>query len=212
MSIEIVGIKRGMTRIFDDNGASIPVTVIECTPNRVAQVKTLENDGYRAIQITRGEAKPQRLSKAELGHFKAAGVAPGQGLWEVRLEEGEGDDLVPGSEIRVDAFAEVKSVDVRGTSIGKGFAGTVKRWGFGGGRASHGASLSHRSPGSIGQNQSPGRVFKGKKMSGQMGNARVTSINLDVVRVDAERNLLLVKGAVPGARGGTVVVRPSKRS
>ncbi|MCK5770480.1 50S ribosomal protein L3 [Algiphilus sp.] len=211
MSIGIVGIKRGMTRIFTDAGASVPVTVIECEPNRITCIKTAETDGYRAIQVTVGEAKPQRLSKAELGHFKASGVAPGKGLWEMRLEDGEDEGLEPGTEIRVDRFSEVKTVDVRGTSIGKGFAGTVKRWGFGGGRATHGASLSHRTPGSIGQNQSPGRVFKGKKMSGQMGNERVTTLNLDVVRVDAERNLLLVKGAVPGARGGTVIVRPSNR-
>ena len=212
MSIGIVGIKRGMTRIFTEDGQSVPVTVIECAPNRVTRLKTEESDGYRAIQVTVGEAKPQRLTKAELGHFKAAGVAPGTGLWEMRLEDGEDTELRTGAEIRVDAFAEVKAVDVRGTSIGKGFAGTVKRWGFGGGRATHGNSLSHRTPGSIGQNQSPGRVFKGKKMSGQMGNARVTTLNLDVVRVDAERNLLLVKGAVPGAKGGTVIVRPSNRS
>lgn len=212
MSIGIVGIKRGMTRIFTEDGASVPVTVIECAPNRVTRLKTEESDGYRAIQVTMGEAKPQRLSKAELGHFKTAGVAPGDGLWEMRLESGEETELKTGAEIRVDAFAEVRAVDVRGTSIGKGFAGTVKRWGFGGGRATHGNSLSHRTPGSIGQNQSPGRVFKGKKMSGQMGNARTTTLNLDVVRVDAERNLLLVKGAVPGAKGGTVIVRPSNRS
>lgn len=211
MTIGIVGIKRGMTRVFTEDGQSVPVTVIECSPNRVTQIKTLERDGYRAVQVTAGEAKPQRVNRPELGHFKASGVAPGNGLWEFRLEDGEGEGLEPGTEIRVDAFADTKAVDVRGTSIGKGFAGTVKRWGFGGGRASHGNSLSHRTPGSIGQNQSPGRVFKGKKMSGHMGNSRVTTLNLDLVRVDADRNLLLVKGAVPGSAGGTVVVRPTNR-
>ena len=211
MSISIVGIKRGMTRIFTEDGASVPVTVIECAPNRVTQVKSLESDGYRAVQVTAGEVKPQRLTKPVIGHFKKAGVAPGRGLWEVRLEDGEGDELAVGSEIKVEAFNEVKAVDVTGTSIGKGFAGVVKRWGFGGGRATHGNSLSHRVPGSIGQRQSPGKVFKGKKMAGHMGNERVTTLNLDLVKVDAERNLLLVRGAVPGAKGGTVIVRPTNR-
>jgi large subunit ribosomal protein L3 len=211
MSISIVGIKRGMTRIFTENGASVPVTVIECTPNRVTQVKTVETDGYRAVQVTAGEAKPQRLTKPAIGHFKKAGVAPGTGLWEIRLEDGEGDELALGAEIKVDAFSDTAAVDVTGTSIGKGFAGVIKRWHFRGGRASHGNSLSHRVPGSIGQRQSPGKVFKGKKMAGHLGNERVTTLNLDLVKVDAERNLLLVRGAVPGAKGGTVIVRPTNR-
>ena len=207
MSISIIGRKAGMTRVFTDAGESIPVTVIECTPNRVTQVKTQEKDGYRAVQVTVGEKKPQRVNKAMTGHYKKAGVAAGRGLWEIRLNDDEGEGLEPGAEIKVDAFNEVERVDVAGTSIGKGFAGVVKRWNFGGGRASHGASLSHRVPGSIGQNQLPGKVFKGKKMAGHMGNSRVTAMNLDLVRVDAERNLLLVKGAVPGAVNGDVIVR-----
>lgn len=209
MTIGIVGIKRGMTRVFTEDGTSIPVTVIECQPNRITKLRTQDKDGYRAVQVTTGSQKPSRVNKPDLGQYRKAGVEPGIGFWEFRLADGEGEDLSVGGEIRVDRFAEVKSVDVTGTSIGKGFAGGVKRWGFGGGRASHGNSLSHRAPGSIGQNQSPGRVFKGKKMAGHMGNRRVTVLNLDVVRVDAERNLLLVKGAVPGAANGRVIVRPS---
>lgn len=209
MTIAIVGKKRGMTRVFTEDGASIPVTVIECAPNRVTQLKTLDTDGYRAVQVVHGEQKPSRINKALTGHFKKAGVAPGTSLHEFRLADGQGDELEIGAEIKVDTFAEVKAVDVVGTSIGKGFAGTVKRWGFGGGRATHGNSLSHRAPGSIGQNQSPGRVFKGKKMSGQMGNKRTTALNLDLIKVDVERNLLLVKGAVPGSANGTVMVRPT---
>lgn len=209
MTISIYGRKRGMTRIFTEEGVSIPVTVIECTPNRITQIKTLEADGYRAVQVAEGEQKASRINKAQTGHYKKAGVAAGRGLHEVRLADDQGEDLAVGGDISVTAFEEVKAVDVVGTSIGKGFAGTIKRWGFGGGRATHGNSLSHRAPGSIGQNQSPGRVFKGKKMSGQMGNKRITSLNLDVVRVDAERNLLLVKGAVPGAANGRVIVRPT---
>ncbi|HEX4872871.1 MAG TPA: 50S ribosomal protein L3 [Nevskiaceae bacterium] len=209
MTIAIIGRKAGMTRVFTESGESIPVTVIECTPNRVTQVKTLENDGYRAVQVTAGEVKPQRVNKALTGHYKKAGVAAGRGLWEIRLAEGEGAEFAPGSEIKVDVFADIKRVDVTGTSIGKGFAGVQKRWNFGGGRASHGNSLSHRAPGSIGQRQSPGKVWKGKKMAGHMGDDRVTALNLDLVKVDAERHLLLVKGAVPGAANGDVIVRPT---
>jgi large subunit ribosomal protein L3 len=209
MTIAIIGRKAGMTRIFTEAGESIPVTVIECTPNRVTQVKTVETDGYRAVQVTAGEVKPSRVNKAETGHFKKAGVAAGRGLWEIRLADGEGADFAPGAEIKVDVFSDIKRVDVTGTSIGKGFAGVQKRWNFGGGRASHGNSLSHRVPGSIGQRQSPGKVWKGKKMAGHMGNTRVTALNLDLVRVDAERHLLLVKGAVPGAANGDVIVRPT---
>lgn len=212
MTISIVGRKAGMTRVFTADGASIPVTVIECTPNRVTQVKTLENDGYRAVQVAVGEQKASRVNKALTGHYKKAGVAPGRGLWEIRLDDGEGADLQPGSEVKVDVFEGVKAVDVSGVSIGKGTAGVIKRWGFGGGRATHGNSLSHRSPGSIGQRQTPGKVWKNKKMAGHMGNDHVTALNLDLVRIDAERNLLLVKGAVPGATNGDVIVRPTVKA
>lgn len=209
MSIAIIGRKAGMTRVFTESGESVPVTVIECTPNRVTQVKTVESDGYRAVQVTAGEVKPQRVNKALTGHFKKAGVAAGRGLWEIRVADGELADAAPGAELKVELFNDVKRVDVTGTSIGKGFAGVQKRWNFGGGRASHGNSLSHRVPGSIGQRQSPGKVWKGKKMAGHMGMDRVTALNLDLVRVDSERNLLLVKGAVPGHAGGDVIVRPT---
>lgn len=209
MTIGIVGRKAGMTRVFTEAGDSIPVTVIECTPNRVTQVKTVETDGYRAVQVTAGEKKSSHVTKPLAGHYKKAGVAAGRGLWEFRLNDGQGDELAPGAEITVTAFEGVKSVDVSGVSIGKGFAGVQKRWNFGGGRASHGNSLSHRVPGSIGQRQSPGKVWKGKKMAGHMGSDNITALNLDVVRIDAERNLLLVKGAVPGHKGADVVVHPT---
>ncbi len=209
MTIAIIGRKAGMTRIFTEDGVSIPVTVIECTPNRVTQVKTEEVDGYRAVQVTAGEVKPQRVNKAMTGHFKKAGVAAGKVVKEIRVQGDELADAVPGSEIKVDSFADIKCVDVTGTSMGKGFAGVQKRWNFKGGRASHGNSLSHRMPGSIGQRQSPGKVWKGRKMAGQMGNEQITALNLDLVRVDAEKNLLLVKGAVPGFAGGSVIVRPT---
>lgn len=209
MTIGIVGRKVGMTRVFTEAGESVPVTVIECTPNRITQVKTVENDGYRAVQVTAGAVKPSRVNKAETGIYKKAGVAPGRGLWELRLEDGQGADLAPGAEIKVDTFDGVKAVDVAGISLGKGFAGWHKRWNFGGGRATHGNSLSHRMPGSIGQRQSPGKVWKGKKMAGHMGNKNVSALNLDLVKIDAERNLLLVKGAVPGHAGADVVVRPT---
>jgi large subunit ribosomal protein L3 len=209
MSIAIIGRKAGMTRVFTAAGESIPVTVIECTPNRVTQVKTAETDGYRAVQVTVGEVKPSRVNKALTGHYKKAGVAAGRGLWEIRVSDEELKDAAPGTELKVELFNDVKRVDVSGVSIGKGFAGVQKRWNFGGGRASHGNSLSHRVPGSIGQRQSPGKVWKGKKMAGHMGSDNVTALNLDLVRVDAEKNLLLVKGAVPGHAGADVVVRPT---
>ncbi|MCX7059342.1 MAG: 50S ribosomal protein L3 [Gammaproteobacteria bacterium] len=209
MTIGIVGRKAGMTRVFTEAGESIPVTVIECSPNRVTQVKTVETDGYRAVQVTAGEKKSSHVSKPLAGHYKKAGVAAGRGLWEFRLNDGQGDELAPGAEITVTSFEGVKAVDVSGVSIGKGFAGVQKRWNFGGGRASHGNSLSHRVPGSIGQRQSPGKVWKGKKMAGHMGSDNITALNLDVVRIDAERNLLLVKGAVPGHKGADVVVHPT---
>ena len=198
-----------MTRVFTEAGEAVPVTVIECTPNRVTQVKTLDSDGYNAVQVAVGEQKVSRLSKAVAGHYAKAGVEAGRGLWEIRLDEAELEGMQAGAEVKVDAFAEVKRVDVTGTSIGKGYAGVVKRYGFGGGRATHGNSLSHRAPGSIGQRQTPGKVWKNKKMAGQMGNKRVTTLNLDLVKVDLERNLLLVKGAVPGAENGNVIVRPT---
>jgi large subunit ribosomal protein L3 len=212
MAIGIVGRKVGMTRVFTEEGASVPVTVIEVEPNRVTQMKTVESDGYRAVQITTGSRKANRVTKPMAGHFAKAGVEAGRGVWEFRLADGEGEEFQPGSEIKVDIFEAGQKVDVRGTSIGKGFAGVVKRHNFRTQDATHGNSLSHRAPGSIGQNQTPGRVFKGKKMSGHMGDARVTTQNLEVVRVDAERNLILVKGSVPGSKGGDLIVRPAVKA
>ena len=209
MAIGLVGRKCGMTRIFTEDGSSVPVTVIEVEPNRVTQVRTADNDGYTAVQVTTGTRRATRVTKPMAGHFAKAGVTAGRGLWEFRLEDGEGADLQPGAEIKVDIFAAGQKVDVTGVTIGKGFAGTIKRHHFGMGDATHGNSLSHRAPGSIGQRQTPGRVFKGKKMSGHLGNAQRTAQNLEVVRVDAERNLLLVKGAVPGHEGRDVIVRPA---
>ena len=208
--IGLVGKKVGMTRIFTEDGVSIPVTVIEIEANRVTQVKSLDTDGYRAVQVTTGSEKANRVTKPEAGHFAKAGVEAGRGLWEFRLEEGQ--EFAAGQEISVEIFADVKKVDVTGTSKGKGFAGTVKRWNFRTQDATHGNSLSHRVPGSIGQNQTPGKVFKGKKMAGHLGDERVTVQSLDVVRVDAERNLLLVKGAVPGATGGNLIVKPAVKA
>ncbi|GAB60701.1 large subunit ribosomal protein L3 [Rheinheimera nanhaiensis E407-8] len=201
-----------MTRIFTEDGVSIPVTVIEATPNRVTAVKTAETNGYSALQVTAGTVKASRLNKPEAGHFAKVGVEAGRGLWEFRLADNEGADFTVGSEITVEIFAETKKVDVAGTSKGKGFAGAIKRWNFRAQDTTHGNSLSHRAPGSIGQNQSPGKVFKGKKMAGHLGAERVTVQSLEVVRVDAERNLLLVKGAVPGAIGGDVIVKPAVKS
>ncbi|MBT0722770.1 50S ribosomal protein L3 [Tatumella sp. TA1] len=207
--IGLVGKKVGMTRIFTEEGVSIPVTVIEVEANRVTQVKSLENDGYQAIQVTTGAKKANRVVKPEAGHFAKAGVEAGRGLWEFRAESAE---YTVGQSISVEIFADVKKVDVTGTSKGKGFAGTVKRWNFRTQDATHGNSLSHRVPGSIGQNQTPGKVFKGKKMAGHLGNERVTVQSLEVVRVDAERNLLLVKGAVPGATGSDLIVKPAVKA
>lgn len=211
MALGLIGRKVGMTRIFTEDGVSIPVTVIEATPNRVAQVKSEATDGYNALQVTAGEKKASRVNKPEAGHFAKAGVEAGRGLWEFRLSGDEGDFEV-GNEITVEVFNDVKKVDVTGTSKGKGFQGGVKRWNFSMQDATHGNSLSHRAPGSIGQNQSPGKVFKGKKMAGHMGAERVTTQNLEVVRVDAERGLLLVKGAVPGAVNGDVIVKPAVKA
>jgi len=212
MTIGLVGRKVGMTRIFNEDGVSVPVTVIEATPNRVTQIRNEETDGYRALQVTAGDKKASRVNKAQAGHFAKAGVEAGRGLWEFRLAADEGDGIEVGNEITVEVFNDTKLVDVTGTSKGKGFQGGVKRHNFSMQDATHGNSISHRAPGSIGQNQTPGRVFKGKKMAGQMGNVRTTTQNLEVVRVDAERNLLLVKGAVPGAIGGNVVVKPAVKA
>ena len=212
MAIGLVGRKVGMTRIFTEDGTSIPVTVIEATPNRVTQLRTEETDGYRALQVTAGTKKANRINKAEAGHFAKAGVEAGRTLVEFRLEENEGVDIEVGGEITVEIFNDTKKIDVTGTSKGKGFAGAIKRWNFSSQRMTHGNSLSHRAPGSIGQNQSPGKVFKGKKMAGQLGNKQVTTQSLEVVRVDVENSLILVKGAVPGATGGDVIVLPAVKA
>ncbi len=209
MKIGLVGRKRGMTRIFTEDGMSVPVTVIEVKPNRVTQVKSTEIDGYRSVQVTIGSRRASLVNKPVAGHYAKSGVEAGEGLWELRLADDEDEDLETGSELKVDMFEAGEKVDVTGTSKGKGFAGVVKRHNFAMQDATHGNSLAHRAPGSIGQCQTPGRVFKGKKMAGHMGVERVTTQNLEVVRVDAERNLLLIKGAVPGAAGGIVMIRPS---
>ena len=212
MTMGIVGRKCGMTRVFTEDGISIPVTVIEAQPNRITQVKTVETDGYRALQVTAGSKKPSRVSKPQAGHFAAAKVEAGDLLTEFRLADSDETEYQVGSTLEVGLFEEGQIVDVIGTSIGKGFAGTVKRHNFRMQDATHGNSLAHRAPGSIGQNQTPGRVFKGKKMSGHMGNVRRTSQNLEVVRIDTERNLLLIKGAVPGHSGGKVIIRPAVKA
>ena len=212
MTIGLVGRKCGMTRVFTEDGESIPVTVIEAQPNRITQVKTVETDGYRALQVTAGSVKPSRVSRPEAGHFAKAKVEAGDLLREFRLSEGDQAEYEVGAELKVGLFQEGQIVDVIGTTIGKGYAGTVKRHNFRTQDATHGNSLAHRAPGSIGQNQTPGRVFKGKKMSGHMGNVRRTAQNLTVVRVDEERNLLLIRGAVPGHKGGSVVVRPAVKA
>jgi large subunit ribosomal protein L3 len=205
----IVGRKLGMTRIFTEDGASIPVTVIEATPNRVTQLKTEESDGYRAVQVTAGTRRPSRVNKAIAGHVAKAGVTMGRGLWEFRLDGDAAAELEAGAEIGVDQFEVGQRVDITGTSKGKGFAGTVKRYNFRTQDMSHGNSKAHRKPGSIGQAQTPGRVFKGKKMAGHLGDVRSTTQNLEIVRVDAERNLILVRGAVAGSRDSDVLVTPA---
>ena len=209
MTMGLVGRKCGMTRIFTDEGVSIPVTVIEAQPNRVTQVKTVDRDGYRALQVSTGSRKASRVSRSEAGHFAAAKVEAGDLMTEFRLDDSDETEFELGSEVKVDLFQEGQKVDVVGTSIGKGFAGVIKRYHFSMQDATHGNSLAHRAPGSIGQNQTPGRVFKGKKMSGHMGNVQRTVQNLEIVRVDSERKLLLIKGAVPGSKGGRVIVRPA---
>lgn len=209
MAIGVIGRKVGMTRVFNEAGAMVSVTVLEVAANRVTQVKTAEKDGYRAVQVTIGARRPNRVSKAMAGHFGKARVEPGRGLWEFRLDKSEGEGLEAGTEIKVDIFSAGQKIDVQGISIGKGFAGVIKRHHFKGAPASHGASLNHRKGGSTGQCQTPGRVFKGKKMAGHMGNMICTQQGLEVVSVDAERNLLLVKGSVPGSKGSDVLIRPS---
>lgn len=210
MAIGLVGRKAGMTRIFTEDGVAIPVTVIEVFPNKVTQVKTLENDGYWAIQVTTGEKKRSRVNKAEAGHYAKAGTEPGRGLWEFRLEDEKSlSGLAVGSELNIEHFAIGQYVDVSGVSKGKGFAGVIKRHHFSCQDATHGNSLSHRAPGSIGQRQSPGRVFKGKKMAGHLGDVNRTALSQKVIRLDKERNLVLVHGAVPGAPGSDVVIRPA---
>lgn len=211
MVIGLVGKKSGMTRVFTEEGVSVPVTVIEVTPNRVTRLKTSESDGYSAIQVTTGEVKQNRVSKPAAGQFAKSSVAAGRGLWEFPIDEVP-EELEVGGEITVEQFEPGQRVDVRGVSKGKGYAGTIKRWNFRGQDNTHGNSISHRAPGSIGQCQTPGRVFKGKKMSGHLGNVRVTTQNLEIVRVDNERNLLLVKGAVPGPAGGDVYIRPAVKA
>ncbi len=212
MTMGLVGRKCGMTRVFTDEGESIPVTVIEAQPNRITQVKTVDRDGYRALQVSAGRRKASRVSRPAAGHFAAAKVEAGDLMTEFRLDDADEAEYELGSEVKVDLFEEGQKVDVIGTSIGKGFAGVIKRYNFSMQDATHGNSLAHRAPGSIGQNQTPGRVFKGKKMSGHMGNVQRTIQNLEIVRVDSERNLLLIKGAVPGSKGGRVIVRPAVKA
>ncbi len=209
MSLGLVGRKVGMTRVFSDDGVSTPVTVIEVEPNRVSQIKTVEADGYTAVQIITGTRRASRVTKPLAGHYRKAGVEPGRGAWEFRVDSVDGVEL--GSEIHVDIFEQGQIVDVAGVSKGKGFQGGIKRHNFTMQDATHGNSISHRSNGSIGQNQTPGRVFKGKKMSGHMGGAKVTTQNLQIVRIDAERNLVLIRGAVPGAKSGDVVILPATK-
>jgi len=209
MAIGVIGRKAGMTRIFGDDGQSVPVTVVEVQPNRVTQARTEERDGYRAIQVTAGSRRKSRVTQPLAGHYAKAGVEPGALLREFRLDEGEGSDLGENSEIAATVFEAGQKVDVRGVTKGRGFAGTIKRHNFRGQDNTHGNSLSHRAPGSIGQCQTPGRVLKGKKMAGQMGNVNRCQQNLEIVRVDAERNLLLIRGAVPGPAGGRLLVVPS---
>ncbi len=209
MSIGIVGRKCGMSRIFTENGQSVPVTLIEATPNRIVQIKTQEADGYQAIQVTAGEKRAALVNKPLAGHYAKAKVEAGRGLWEFRVEALDGYEV--GGEIRADIFATGQIVDVQGVTKGKGFQGTIKRHNFRMGDATHGNSLSHRAPGSLGQRQTPGRVFPGKKMSGHMGSDVQTTQNLEVMKVDAERGLIAIRGAVPGAPGGDVIVRPAAK-
>ncbi|TDR45904.1 LSU ribosomal protein L3P [Tahibacter aquaticus] len=213
MSIGLVGRKCGMSRVFTEDGRSIPVTLIEATPNRVTQIKTVENDGYTAVQVTAGSKRASLVNKASAGHYAKAKVEAGRGLWEFRVDATEVGGFNVGGEVKVDEIFKVgQKVDVQGVSKGKGFQGTIKRWNFTMGDATHGNSLSHRSPGSIGQRQTPGRVFPGKKMSGHMGNVTRSAMNLEVVQIDTERHLIAIKGAVPGATGGDVIIRAAAKA
>ena len=212
MTLGLIGRKCGMTRVFVEDGRSIPVTVVEVEPNRITRVKKAKKDGYCAVQVTTGKRHHNRINKALAGEFATAGTDAGRGLWEFRVSDEEGETLKKNGEIKVDLFEQGQRIDVTGTSIGKGFAGVIKRHNFRMGDATHGNSLAHRAPGSIGQCQTPGRVFKGKRMAGHMGNVRRTIQGLEVVRVDTDRNLLLIKGAVPGAKGGDLVIKPAVKS
>ena len=212
MAIGLVGRKCGMTRVFTEDGVSIPVTVIEALPNRVTRVRSTDSDGYVGLQVTTGSKKHSRVSKPDAGQFASVGAEIGEGLWEFRAEDAELAEIEVGAELTVGRFEAGQKVDVSGTSIGKGYAGVIKRHNFSMQDATHGNSVSHRAPGSIGQNQSPGRVFKGKKMAGRMGGVNRTVQSLEVVRVDADRNLILVKGAVPGHAGGRLFVKPSVKA
>ena len=209
MTIGLVGKKVGMTRLFLEEGSSLPVTVLEVRSNRITQIKTEIAEGYSSVQVTTGEGKQKNVAKPELGHFAKAKVGVGRGLWEFRVNNEELERLEVGGELALEVFELGQKVDVRGVSKGKGFAGTIKRWNFKGQDNTHGNSISHRAPGSIGQCQTPGRVFKGKKMSGHMGSVSVTTQNLEIVKVDLEKNLMLVKGAVPGSAGGDVLIKPA---
>ena len=211
MAIGVIGTKSGMTRVFTDTGEAVPVTVIVASPNRGTQVKTETTDGYHAVQVTAGQVSSNRVNRPQAGHFAKAGTDAGRGLWEFRLPEAPGEEIRPGAELTIDQFEKGQIVDVAGVSKGKSFAGTVKRWHFRTQDATHGNSLSHRAPGSIGQCQTPGRVFKGKKMAGHLGNSRVTTQNLTVVDILPDKHVILVKGAVPGAPGADVCVRPAAK-
>ena len=212
MGIGIVGKKIGMTRLFSAEGNSVPITVLEISPNRITQVKTTSEHGYSSIQVTTGEGNQKKLAKPEIGHFAKAKVGVGRGLWEFRVTDEELEQYEVGGEYSLETFEEGQKIDVRGISKGKGFAGTIKRWNFRGQDNTHGNSISHRAPGSIGQCQTPGRVFKGKKMSGHMGSVNVTVQNLEIVQLNPDKNLMLVKGSVPGAVGGDVLVKPAGKS
>ena len=212
MAVGLIGKKIGMTRLFLEKGNSVAVTVLEVEPNRITQVKTEVDHGYSSIQVTTGEGNQKRLAKPELGHFAKAKVGVGRGLWEFRVASEEVEQYEVGGECSIDSYAEGQKIDVRGVSKGKGFAGTIKRWNFRGQDNTHGNSISHRAPGSIGQCQTPGRVFKGKKMSGHMGAVNVTVQNLEIIELDQDKNLMLVKGAVPGSAGCDVLIKPAVKT
>ena len=209
MSIGLIGKKQGMTRVFTPEGDSFAVSVVSVLPNTITQIKSVESEGYSSIQVTTGEKKEKHLSKSQQGHFKKSSVNAGEGLWEFRVNSDDLNELQVGSEINLDIFEEGQKIDVQGKSKGKGFAGTVKRWNFKMQDASHGNSISHRAPGSIGQCQTPGKVWKGKKMSGHMGDVKKTIQNLKIASIDVENNLVLIKGAIPGPTGSNVVLKPA---